>query len=120
MANIVLARTIVTRPNTDVAWGTKIVKMGEIDGYINQNYFDTGKFLVRGTTYSDDWLVMISATQWRSEEDRLDYIKDPIIQKKHAQLREFWKANGIKARFENTEFDRKGNVVKKTEGVLVE
>jgi hypothetical protein len=117
---MVLFRIIATRPHTKISWGMEIVGMDEIREYVGKNYFQTGKFLVRASTISDDELILTFATQWRSEEDRLEYSNDPVIQKKYNQMLEYWKENGFRVRVDNTEFDKKNNVVKKTESILIE
>jgi hypothetical protein len=117
---MVLFRIITTRPSTKISWGMEIVGMDEIREYIGKNYFKTGKFLVRASTISDDELIMTFAMQWRSEEDRLEYINDPVIQEKHNQMLKYWRENGCRVCVDNTEFDKKNNVVKKTESILIE
>ena len=117
--NIVLSRLIVTRPSTDVVWGFKTCNFKDMHPYVKENYFNTGKLLVRGITMSDDMLILVSASQWRSEIDRLNYNQDPVIQEKHKSIRKFWKENNIKASWENTEF-KDGSVIRKWQGILVE
>jgi hypothetical protein len=119
MSNIILSKLIHTRPNKDVPWFNEVVIDPEFNEYVRLNYFNTGKMLTKGSTSSDDLLILIFTSQWRSEQDHLDYLKDPTVKEKNSQKIDFCKEHGIKLRFEITEFDRKGNVVKKNEGILI-
>lgn len=116
---MLISKLILERTDPTIGWGFITHKLGEIKPYIQKNYFDTGKLIVRGTTVSDDQLILISASQWLNNEEREKYNKDPVISEKHKLLRQYWAEKLITARWENYEY-KDGALCRKWSGVLVE
>jgi hypothetical protein len=103
----VISTLTLTRPNVDVLFRQEIPEMNpdKIALYTYKNYIQTGKILSRSQSLSPDGLQLTLTTVWKSNDERFDYMCDPLIAKLFNIHKEHWIKNKIKCEYLNEEMD---------------
>jgi hypothetical protein len=103
----VVARLIITRPNTDVGFRSEMPDMSpaQLAIYIYNNYILPGKILSRSQVVSENKLQLTATTVWKSNQERINQSEDPVIKSMFAIHQEHWVNNHIKCEWVNEEID---------------